>query len=149
METDEIDNTPQDAPVTDTEAVCPEFTASFLDRCYLPLFTSKTLLELSNSSWSRSLGVADFKVQPFLRGCKWSPDGTCCLAVVNDDGMHVTELNRELYAGEVKSCRIIDVMESVIHVREAGMIYDFCWYPGMNSAVPETCWYVDRKDNLI
>lgn len=108
---------------------------------YPSLFTSKTLLELSNSTWSRSKRARG-DVQPYLRGCKWSPDGTCCLAVVNNDGVHVTELSRDLYSGNVSTDRSIDVMDSVIHVKESGLIYDFCWYPAMNSSVPESCWLV-------
>ncbi|CAH0625575.1 unnamed protein product [Chrysodeixis includens] len=107
---------------------------------YPSLFTSKTLLELSNSTWSRSKR-ARADVQPYLRGCKWSPDGTCCLAVVNNDGVHVTELSKDLYSGNVTTDRTIDIMDSVIHVKESGLVYDFCWYPAMNSSVPETCCY--------
>lgn len=103
------------------------------------LFSGKILLELCNSSWTRSKNAKE-DVQPYLRGCKWSPDGTCCLSVVNNDGVHVTELPRDLYEGSVTSSRMIDILDSVIHVKEAGLIYDFCWYPGMNSANPETCW---------
>lgn len=109
---------------------------------YPTLFTHRTLLELSNSSWSRSKNASN-EVQPYLRGCKWSPDGTCCLSVVNNDGVHVTELSRDLYEGCVAFDRTIDVSDSVIHVKEAGLVYDFCWYPGMNSTIPETCWLVN------
>ncbi|CAH0686281.1 unnamed protein product [Spodoptera exigua] len=110
------------------------------------LFTSKTLIELSNSSWSRSRR-ANNDVQPYLRGCKWSPDGTCCLSVVNNDGVHVTELSRDLYTGYVDPNRIIDVMDSVIHVKECGLIYDFCWFPLMNSSVPESCCWLTTRQN--
>ncbi|XP_030037476.2 telomerase Cajal body protein 1 homolog [Manduca sexta] len=119
--------------------------------CYqIPgLFTSKTLLELSNSSWSRSRN-ANEQIQPYLRGCKWSPDGTCCLCVVNNDGVHVTELPRDLYTGDLASGRLIDVLDSVIHVKEAGLIYDFCWYPAMNSSIPETsCWLTTIQNSPI
>ncbi|CAB3247177.1 unnamed protein product [Arctia plantaginis] len=113
---------------------------------YPTLFTSRTLLELSNSSWSRSVKAHD-DIQPYLRGCKWSPDGTCCLTVVNNDGVHVTELPRELYSGSVTPDRMIDVLDSIIHVKEAGLIYDFCWYPGMNSSLPETCCWLTTRQN--
>ncbi|XP_047028287.1 telomerase Cajal body protein 1 homolog [Helicoverpa zea] len=113
---------------------------------YPSLFTSKTLIELSNSSWSRS-AKAKNDVQPYLRGCKWSPDGTCCLTVVNNDGVHVTELSRDLYTGSVAANRIIDVMDSVIHVKEAGLVYDFCWFPLMNSQVPESCCWLTTRQN--
>lgn len=106
---------------------------------YPTLFTSKTLLELCNSSWTRAPKAKE-EVQPYLRGCKWSPDGTCCLSVVNNDGVHITELPRDLYSGAAAKDRTIDVLDSVIHVKECGLIYDFCWYPGMNSGIPESCW---------
>lgn len=106
---------------------------------YPTLFTGKTLLELCSSSWTRSLKAND-SVQPFLKGCKWSPDGTCCLSVVNNDGMHLSELPRDLYTDTPSSDRTIDILDSVVHVKECGLIYDFCWYPGMNSSIPESCW---------
>lgn len=130
--------TTNDAESEENSVVQKEFVYQ-----YPSLFTSKTLIELSNSSWSRHKRANQY-VQPYLRGCKWSPDGTCCLSVVNNDGVHVTELSRDLYTGNVGAGRIIDIMDSVIHIKEAGLIYDFCWFPLMNSAVPESCWLVSH-----
>ncbi|XP_063828434.1 telomerase Cajal body protein 1 homolog [Ostrinia nubilalis] len=113
---------------------------------YPTLFAGKTLLELCSSSWSRSYKAKN-DVQPYLRGCKWSPDGTCCLTVVNNDGMHLCELPRDLYEDTPTYNRTINILDSVIHVKEAGMIYDFCWYPGMNSGYPETCCWITTKQN--
>ncbi|XP_068632280.1 telomerase Cajal body protein 1 homolog [Battus philenor] len=113
---------------------------------YPTLFNNKTLLELCCYSLSQNIQTKD-DVQMYLRGCKWSPDGTCCLSVINNDGVHVTELPRELYSGSVGSNRMIDVLDSVIHVKESGLIYDFCWYPGMNSSIPETCCWLTTKQN--
>lgn len=106
-------------------------------------FSERTsFLELSRSSWHPA--YRDFDHQTYLRGCKWSPDGTCCLTVVNNDGVHLIELPKDLYGAEnVSADRCIDVLESTIHIPENGLVYDFCWYPGMNSLVPETCWYVN------
>ncbi|CAH2090477.1 unnamed protein product [Euphydryas editha] len=113
---------------------------------YPKLFSSKILLELCTSSWSRSSNARN-DIQPYLRGCKWSPDGTCCLTVVNNDGVHVTELPKDLYTGSVHPERTIDVLDSVIHIKEAGLIYDFCWYPGMNSHIPESCCWITTRQN--
>ncbi|OWR47892.1 hypothetical protein KGM_206702 [Danaus plexippus plexippus] len=113
---------------------------------YPTLFSSKSLVELCNSSWSRSQNAKQ-NVQPYLRGCKWSPDGTCCLTVVNNDGVHVTELPRDLYSGSISPDRTINILDSVIHVKEAGLVYDFCWYPGMNSSIPETCCWLTTRQN--
>ncbi|KAJ8720316.1 hypothetical protein PYW07_012359 [Mythimna separata] len=38
-------------------------------------------------------------------------------------------------------------MDSVIHKKEAGLIYDFCWFPHMNSAVPESCCWLTTRQN--
>ncbi|GBP69078.1 Telomerase Cajal body protein 1 [Eumeta japonica] len=110
------------------------------------LFSAKSLVELSKSSWSPTEYSKD-TVQPYLRGSKWSPDGTCCLAVVNNDGVHVLELPRDLYDGDLRGDRPIDILNSVIHVKEAGLIYDFCWFPGMNSSYPETCSWLTTRQN--
>ncbi|KAI5646178.1 telomerase Cajal body protein 1 [Phthorimaea operculella] len=119
------------------------------DQClyqYPTLFTSKTLLELCNSSWSRASNAKE-DVQPYLRGCKWSPDGTCCLTVVNNDGIHLTELPHDLYTGDVSPQRNVDILESAVHVKESGLVYDFCWFPGMNSQIPETCCWLTTRQN--
>ncbi|CAH0400214.1 unnamed protein product [Chilo suppressalis] len=113
---------------------------------YPALFTSKTLLELCSSSWSRSQKAQD-DIQPYLRGCKWSPDGTCCLSVVNNDGVHLTELPRDLYSNSPAPNRTIDILDSIVHIKEAGLVYDYCWYPGMNSNLPESCCWITTKQN--
>lgn len=97
-------------------------------------FEKQTLIELSRHSW----GIKD---QNYLRGCVWSPDGTCVLAPVNRDGMHVLELPTDLYTTEsVSPDRPLDLLQSAVHIREGGSIYDYCWYPYMNSGQPESCW---------
>lgn len=110
------------------------------------IFTSNRLLELCKSSWVPSAN-AKSNIQLYLRGCKWSPDGTCCLTVVNNDGVHVIELPRDLYEDNVSIDRPIDILDSVIHVKESGLVYDFCWYPGMNSSLPETCCWLTTLQN--
>lgn len=57
--------------------------------------------------------------------------------------MHVINLATELYSKEsVSFVRPLDQLESVIHVKEGGTVYDYSWYPFMNSTMPETCWLV-------
>lgn len=97
-------------------------------------FENDTMLELSRSSWGT-------EEQLYLQGCKWSPDQTCILTAVNKNGMHIFELPRDLYDMEVASNeRSVDILQSVVFVRENGTIYDYCWYPNMNSLIPATCW---------
>jgi telomerase Cajal body protein 1 len=105
------------------------------------LFERRSLVELCRSSWHPTPGAQSH--QTYLRGCKWSPDGTCCLTVINNGGVHLIELPRDLYQEDsVDVSRPVNILDSVVQVSECGLIYDFCWYPGMNSTIPDTCWYV-------
>lgn len=99
-------------------------------------FNEPKLTELSRYSWRSRVTK-----QRFLKGCLWSPDGTCILTTVNCDGMHVIEMPRDLYEYErIPQDRPLDVLQSAVHVKEGGLVYDYCWYPFMNSNVPTTCW---------
>lgn len=92
-------------------------------------------LELGRSVWP------NLDDQHYLRGCKWSPDGTCLLTIVRGAGMNVMELPSDLYVGDtVMSSRPVQPLHPAVSVPESGLIYDYCWYPGMNSANPPTCW---------
>ena len=99
-------------------------------------FRDKTCIELSRCSWHSQSN------QNYLKGCLFSPDGTCILTSVNGDGMHVFELPSDLYTIETVSAdRPVDLLTPVIHVKEAGNLYDMVWFPFMNSSNPETCWW--------
>lgn len=85
----------------------------------------------------------------YLRGCKWAPDGTCLLTNSNDNCLRLFNLPEEMYleGGENKD---IAEMVPVLKMKEADTIYDFCWYPQMSSANPETaCLAVTCKDTPI
>lgn len=112
----------------------------------VPYFEEKQVTELARYSWRGSS-----KRQRFLKGCLWSPDGTCILTAVNCDGMHVVELPADLYANEsISSDRPLDVLQSAVHIKEAGIVYDYCWYPFMNSADPASCaWLASRQHEPI
>ncbi|RZB40126.1 telomerase Cajal body protein 1 [Asbolus verrucosus] len=94
-------------------------------------------LELARCQWS------NYADQHYLKGCKWSPDGTCLLTVVRGAGMHVMELPTDLYSGDtIMNSRPIVALSPAVSVPESGLIYDYCWYPGMNSANPATCCWL-------
>ncbi|KAI7827182.1 WD40-repeat-containing domain protein [Gamsiella multidivaricata] len=70
----------------------------------------------------------------FFKALKWSPDGTCLLSSSNDNFLRIFALpdattttpeDTPLSAGCV--------------IKEGEVVYDMCWYPGMNSADPATC----------
>lgn len=122
------------------ESVIPEVVETQIYTEEL-LFAAQTMVELSRHSWGTS--------EPnYLRGCVWSPDGTCILAPVHRDGMHVLELPTELYTVDrVSASRPLDVLTSAVHVPENGMVYDYCWYPFMNSGAPETCCWLSSQQH--
>lgn len=112
---------------------CDEKTES---QPILEFLIEKNVVELSRCSWRGSS-----KNQRYLKGCLWSPDGTCLLTTVNGDGMHVFEMPRDLYGVDtVSSERPLDCLQSAVHIKEGGIVYDYCWFPFMNSGDPATCW---------
>ncbi|XP_053659122.1 telomerase Cajal body protein 1 homolog [Anopheles marshallii] len=108
-------------------------------------FQDNTCIEVARCSWDRPVR------QNYLQGCHWSPDGTCVLTTVNNDGMHIVELPNDLYSSNmVSDDRPVDLLTSAVHVKEGGLVYDCAWYPGMNSLQPETCcWIASRQHEPI
>lgn len=104
-------------------------------------FTANRLIELARLSWGTQ--------EPnYLRGCLWSPDGTCILTPVNRDGMHIVELPSDLYtADRVSADRPLDLLTAAVHVPEMGTVYDYCWYPMMHSADPVTCCWLSTQQH--
>ncbi|CAH2011077.1 unnamed protein product [Acanthoscelides obtectus] len=101
---------------------------------------SNAALELARCQWP------NYDDQHYLKGCKWSPDGTCLLTVVRGAGMHVMELPSDLYTGDtILTSRPITGLSPAVSVPEGGLIYDYCWYPGMNSANPATCCWASSS----
>ncbi|XP_053694601.1 telomerase Cajal body protein 1 homolog [Sabethes cyaneus] len=108
-------------------------------------FQALTACEVGRCSWDRA------EKQNYVRGCLWSPDGTCVLAAVNGDGMHVLELPADMYeAQQISTERPVQLLDSAVHVRETTLVYDYKWYPGMQSSMPETSvWIASRQHEPI
>ncbi|XP_053671339.1 telomerase Cajal body protein 1 homolog [Anopheles nili] len=108
-------------------------------------FKDSACIEVARCSWDRPVR------QNYLQGCHWSPDGTCVLTAVNNDGMHIVELPNDLYGKDhVSEDRPVDLLTSAVHVSEGGLVYDLAWYPRMNSGIPETCcWIASRQHEPI
>nr|CAG4643232.1 EOG090X06W9 [Ilyocryptus agilis] len=84
---------------------------------------------------------ATSKTQGFLKGCKWSPDGTCLMACAEDNVLRLFDLPADLYNSYQKSykgCTTTEISPS-LRIKEGGLIYDYCWHPHMSSWNPETC----------
>lgn len=77
----------------------------------------------------------------FLKGCKWSPDGTCLLSNSEDNILRLFELPLAMYNCRTFNDNLLNLNEltSVLRIKEGGLIYDYCWYPLMSSLDPDTC----------
>ena len=81
-----------------------------------------------------------------LKGVQWSPDGTCLLTASEDQQIRLFELPPELLAGEsgdaaAPSAEGDGELVSTVCVREGDSIYDYCWFPRMNSDEPASCCF--------
>uniref|UniRef100_A0A6B2L5Z1 Uncharacterized protein n=1 Tax=Arcella intermedia TaxID=1963864 RepID=A0A6B2L5Z1_9EUKA len=73
----------------------------------------------------------------FLKGLKWSPDGTCLLTNSENRKLSLYELQ----GGPPSSYSL----NQVLRVSEGEDIYDFCWYPYMKSSDPSGCVFLSTS----
>ena len=74
----------------------------------------------------------------FTRGCKWSPDGLCILVCSDDHNLRIFDLppNDKLEETKDQSDKLA---KAAVDMKEGESVYDYHWYPLMNSTSPETC----------
>ncbi|XP_059728651.1 telomerase Cajal body protein 1 isoform X4 [Haemorhous mexicanus] len=72
----------------------------------------------------------------YLRGCKWAPDGSCVLTCSNDNALRIFDL--PLPPGPPPGAPLPQLLPAV-QVAEGDTIYDFTWYPLMDSSDPPSC----------
>ena len=76
----------------------------------------------------------------YLRGCAWAPDGLCILSNSNDNILRLFNLPAGLLTGRFDN--IEPEMKAVLRIPEGEAVYDFKWWPMMNSMDPPTCCFV-------
>ncbi|XP_053118214.1 telomerase Cajal body protein 1 [Hemicordylus capensis] len=110
---------------------------------YFPTYDFLQPPKLLTGSWAEYSRVAE----NFLKGCKWAPDGTCLLTNSADNALRIYNLPAELYAEEWEA---VAEMSPVLRMAEGDTVYDYCWFPLMNSAEPQTCFVASSsRDNPI
>ena len=109
------------------EADEPEVAAEDLEKA------TETNLELNEVFLGqefkpRLLSSASFET--YTRGCKWSPDGLCILSLTDDNRLKIFDAPHDAGAEDFRPA---------VTMAEAECVYDFQWYPLMDSSRPETC----------
>lgn len=75
----------------------------------------------------------------YTKGCKWAPDGLCFLTNSNDNILRIWDLPSSFHnVNEWKNSEVSSITPT-LSMKEGGLIYDFCWYPLMNSWNPMSC----------
>ncbi|XP_074479173.1 telomerase Cajal body protein 1 [Sebastes fasciatus] len=83
----------------------------------------------------------------YLKGCKWAPDGSCILTNSADNVLRVYNVPPEIYSYNWDR---LPEMSPVLRMAEGDTIYDYCWYPKMNSLDADTCFLASSsRDNPV
>ncbi|KAL8151277.1 hypothetical protein V2J09_021085 [Rumex salicifolius] len=76
----------------------------------------------------------------FLKGVKWSPDGSCFLTSSEDNTLRLFPLLENGSSEQTGSFSDDkDSYASSLVITEGESVYDYCWYPYMNSADVTSC----------
>ncbi|KAL2227841.1 UNVERIFIED_CONTAM: Telomerase Cajal body protein 1 [Sesamum indicum] len=115
----------------------------------------------------------------FLKGVKWSPDGSCFLTCSDDNSLRIFSLPYDsdgssindsqsvpdsggvlflnsgnssvmLVISFLKKCLLADSYGANLVVSEGESVYDYCWYPYMSSSNPDLCVFAtSTRDHPI
>ncbi|KAJ9136236.1 hypothetical protein P3X46_033331 [Hevea brasiliensis] len=89
----------------------------------------------------------------FLKGVKWSPDGSCFLTSSEDNTLRVFSLPDNGGSSDSSACSLDsdgDSYEASLVVTEGESVYDFCWYPYMTASDPVSCVFASTtRDHPI
>lgn len=78
----------------------------------------------------------------FLKGIKWSPDGSCFLTSSEDNTLHLFSLPDNSSGSDADGCCLAideDSYDASLIVKEGESVYDYCWYPYMTASDPVSC----------
>ncbi|XP_074427660.1 telomerase Cajal body protein 1 [Larus michahellis] len=83
----------------------------------------------------------------FLRGCKWAPDGSCVLTCSDDNTLRIFDL--PLPPAPPPGLPLPQLVPA-LRVPEGDTVYDFAWFPLMDSSQPHTCLVASSsRDNPV
>lgn len=108
-----------------SEQLSVEITTSEDQSIALPVATLLCSLNLCNDN--------------FFKGCKWAPDGLCLMTNSDDNTIRLINTPSQVLAKQAPQDNDLYEIDSCLSIKEAETIYDFAWWPLMNSMYPSTC----------
>ncbi|KAL5841758.1 hypothetical protein ACOSQ3_012361 [Xanthoceras sorbifolium] len=85
----------------------------------------------------------------FLKGIKWSPDGSCFLTSSDDNTLRVFSLPQNGSSHDFNANEQ-DSYAADLVVSEGESVHDFCWYPYMSASDPVSCVFASTtRDHPI
>jgi len=88
-----------------------------------------------------------FEPGNFFKGCKWAPDGLCFLANTNDNFVRIFNTPNKCLRNNLDNIENLIALSDCLRVKESGLVYDYCWWPLMNSRDPSTCCFATTSLN--
>ncbi len=112
---------------------------------FTALFLKKSMSVFAVAAHDESFAAANF-----LKGVRFSPDGTCALTCADDNLLRVYETPyaacRPYYGDRVVSSGMAAApWRPVLTAREGETVYDYAWHPKMQSASGESCVFVSTS----
>ncbi|KAM3311117.1 hypothetical protein ACQJBY_031661 [Aegilops geniculata] len=86
----------------------------------------------------------------FLKGVKWSPDGSSFLTSSDHNSLRMFYLPEDAYSAAAEHTAEAavggqDSYGASLQVNEGEPVYDFCWYPYMSVSDPATCVFASTS----
>ena len=108
-------------------------------------------LQVSSKKPPKLIAKSHLEVSNFFKGVKWSPDGLSMITNADDATLRLFTIPQDCFDLE-KMANLSDQLnlDLCLKVKEPEIIYDYCWFPLMNSNDPETCCFVtSAKDQPV
>ncbi|VUZ53363.1 unnamed protein product [Hymenolepis diminuta] len=78
----------------------------------------------------------------YLRGCKWSPDGSCLLTQSFDNTFRLFKFDQ----ADFENDSLTEEPIPRLRIEENYPVLDYCWYPFMNSNNDQTCVFISARE---
>jgi WD40 repeat protein len=119
-------------------------TSSYLQFLFgsLDQYPIKPILQTAEDEF----GLISNRQINFTKTVKWSPDGLCLLSNSEDNRMRLFEIPTPLLQQSTEAVAVNKDWRKCLSISESGTIYDYDWYPFMNSSDPGTCCFLTASN---